>query len=349
MKQNFDELVDKIVEKSGVKRSEVLEKIDAKLKQLSGLISKEGAAHIVANQLGIKLVESQASGKLQIKGIMTGLRDVEVLGKVMQIFPARQFQVQERTGQVGSLTIADETGSIRLVLWGDLCKHLENIKLGDIVKAKSAYVKDQNSNLELHLGTRGMLIINPAGETVGDVKFDAPATPAQRETVRKKLSELEDGHDNLEILGTIVQVFEPRFYEVCPMCSRRVLQKDGEFYCDTHNAVKPAYSYVVNLFLDDGTGNVRIVCFRNQALSVLNLKDEEIIKFKDNLDGFEAVRTAILGNITKFIGKSVRNKMFDRIEFIANVVDMNPDPEKEIELLNKQLAAQPSTTPNNTP
>jgi hypothetical protein len=29
MKQNFDELVDRIVEKSGVKRAEVLEKIEA--------------------------------------------------------------------------------------------------------------------------------------------------------------------------------------------------------------------------------------------------------------------------------------------------------------------------------
>lgn len=340
MKQTYDELVEKIVEKSGVSRTDVEEKINAKLKQLSGLISKEGAAHIVANQLGIKLVE-QASGKLQLKGIMPGLRDVETLGKVVQIFPARTFQVQERTGQVASLTIADETASIRLVLWGDQCKHLDNLKLGDIVKVKSAYVKDQNSALELHLGNRGILIINPPGETLGEVKFEAqPAGQPAREFQRRKLSELVEGEDRVEVLGTIVQVFEPRFYEVCPQCGRRAQQQNGAFYCDTHSTITPAYSYVVNLFLDDGSASVRVVCFRNQALQVMGITDEEILKFKDSLDGFEAVRTAVLGNITKFMGKSVKNKMFDRIEFIANQVDMNPDPQKEMELLQKEIAAK---------
>jgi len=339
MKQTYEELVERIVEKSGVSKRDVEDKINAKLKQLSGLISKEGAAHIVANQLGIKLVE-QTSGKLQIKSILPGLRDVEVLGKVMQIFPARTFQVQERTGQVGSLTIADETGSIRLVLWGDQCRHLDNIKLGDIVKARSAYVKDQSSALELHLGNRGMLIVNPPGETVANVKFEAPASAQPQQFQRRKLSELADGEDRIEVLGTIVQVFEPRFYEVCPQCGRRVQQQNGAFYCDTHNTVQPAYSYVVNLFLDDGSASVRVVCFRNQALQVLGITDEEILKFKDSIDGFEAVRTAVLGNITKFIGKSVKNKMFDRIEFIANQVELNPDPEKELEMLQKEIAAK---------
>lgn len=340
MKQTYDELVDKIVEKSGVSKRDVEEKINAKLKQLSGLISKEGAAHIVANQLGIKLVE-QTSGKLQIKSIMPGLRDVEVVGKVMQIFPARTFQVQERTGQVANLIIADETGSIRLVLWGDQCKHLDTLKLSDIVKVRSAYVKDQNSTLELHLGNRGILIINPPGEAVSNVKFEQQASgSSQQEFRRRKLSELTESEDRIEVLGTIVQVFEPRFYEVCPQCGRRVQQQNGAFYCDTHNAVQPAYSYVLNLFLDDGSANVRVVCFRNQALQVLGLSDEEILKFKDSIDGFEAVRTAALGNITKFMGKSVKNKMFDRIEFIANQVELNPDPQKEMELLQKEIAAK---------
>lgn len=340
MKQTYDELVDKIVEKSGVSKRDVEEKINAKLKQLSGLISKEGAAHIVANQLGIKLVE-QTSGKLQIKSIMPGLRDVEVVGKVMQIFPARTFQVQERTGQVANLIIADETGSIRLVLWGDQCKHLDTLKLSDIVKVRSAYVKDQNSTLELHLGNRGILIINPPGEAVSNVKFEQQASgSSQQEFRRRKLSELTESEDRIEVLGTIVQVFEPRFYEVCPQCNRRVQQNNGAFYCDTHNAVQPAYSYVLNLFLDDGSANVRVVCFRNQALQVLGLTDEEILKFKDSIDGFEAVRTAALGNITKFMGKSVKNKMFDRIEFIANQVELNPDPQKEMEMLQKEMAAK---------
>ena len=341
IKQTYDELVQKITERSKLPKSEVEDKISAKLKQLSGLISKEGAAHIVANQLGIKLVE-QTSGKLQINNILIGMREVETIGRVLNIYPAREFQVQERTGKVGSLLIGDETGTIRLVLWGDQANNLDNIQTNMIVKVRGAYVKEQqNGSKELHLSTRGVLIINPPGESVGEVKLEQQYSSGQSaQSVRKKLNELADGDNNIEILGTIVQVFEPRFFEVCPQCGRRLQQKDSEFYCDVHAAVKPAYSYVITLFLDDGTENLRVVCFRNQALQVLGLKDEEIVKFKDNIEGFEAVRTAVLGNITKFYGKAVKNKMFDRLEFIANNVDTNPDPDKEMELLKKELASQ---------
>lgn len=340
IKQTYDELVQKITERSKLPKSEVEDKINAKLKQLSGLISKEGAAHIVANQLGIKLVE-QTSGKLQLKNILVGMRDVETIGRVVTIYPTREFQVQDRAGKVGNIIIGDETGTIRLVLWGDQANNTENLQPNMIVKVKGAYVKEQqNGSIELHLSTRGSLIINPPGESVGEVKIEPQHQAAPVASTRKKLNELSDGDNNIEILGTIVQVFEPRFFEVCPQCGRRLSQKGDEFYCDVHSAVKPAYSYVLNLFLDDGTENLRVVCFRNQVLQLLGLKEEEIVKFKDNIEGFEAVRTAVLGNITKFYGKAVKNKMFDRLEFIANNVDMSPDPDKEMELLKKEIAAQ---------
>ena len=76
----FEQLVGKIKKESNISEDEINEKVNDKMKQLSGLISKEGAAHIVANELGIKLFES-FSGKLQIKNIVAGLRNVETIGK----------------------------------------------------------------------------------------------------------------------------------------------------------------------------------------------------------------------------------------------------------------------------
>ena len=70
LKMDLNQILEKITVKSGLSLDEINAKIDDKLKQLSGLISKEGAAHIVANELGIKLFE-QLSGKLQIKNIIT--------------------------------------------------------------------------------------------------------------------------------------------------------------------------------------------------------------------------------------------------------------------------------------
>src|SRR3989338_8932513 len=93
------------------------ERIEKKMKQLSGLISKEGAAHIVANELGAKIFE-QLSGRLQIKNILTGMRDVETVGKVLQVGDTREFMRGDALSKVASILIGDETGTIRAVLWG---------------------------------------------------------------------------------------------------------------------------------------------------------------------------------------------------------------------------------------
>ena len=49
----YEKLLERMQEASGKSKEELAKKIQAKLEELSGLISKEGAAHIVANELGV--------------------------------------------------------------------------------------------------------------------------------------------------------------------------------------------------------------------------------------------------------------------------------------------------------
>jgi len=107
---------------------------------------------------------------------------------------------------------------------------------------------------------------------------------------------------------------------------------------DTHGEVKPNYSFVLNVFLDDGTDNIRVVCFRNQALKLLNKTQEQMLEYKDNPEKFEEMKTELLGKIVKFVGRTTKNEMFDRLEFISQLVFTNPDPDDEIKILNKELA-----------
>ena len=53
---SYDELINRIKEK-GFNEKEIERKINRKLEELSGLISREGAAHLIANELGIKIFE----------------------------------------------------------------------------------------------------------------------------------------------------------------------------------------------------------------------------------------------------------------------------------------------------
>src|SRR3989338_9422368 len=161
----YEQIVERIKKEANISESDIDERINSKMKQLSGLISKEGAAHIVANELGIKLFDA-FSGKLQIKNIVSGLRNVDTVGKVLQVYELREFKTNERQGKVASLVIGDETGTVRVVLWGEQADNIKTISQGMVLKIAGGYVRDNNGRIELHLNDRSKLILNPEGEIV---------------------------------------------------------------------------------------------------------------------------------------------------------------------------------------
>ena len=323
----YEQIIEKIKNTANISEQEINEKISAKMKQLSGLISKEGAAHIVANELGIKLFES-FTGKLQIKNIISGLRSVETIGKVIQTYDLREFVTNERKGKVASMLIGDETGNIRVVLWGTQADNINNIKQGAIIKVVNGYVRDSNGFNELHLNDKSQLIINPKNETV-EIKHKIAE--------RKQISQLNENDSAAEILGTVVQVFDPKFFEVCPECSKRLKIENDVFICQQHEKVIPEYSYVLNLILDDGTENIRTVFFRDNMEKLLNIDKQSVLEYKKNPEKFEDTKTELLGSILKINGRVKKNIFFDRLEFVANNVTLNPNPEEEIKRLDEEL------------
>lgn len=329
IKVPYADIVAKIKESTNLSDDDIKSKIKDKMDQLAGLISKEGAAHIVANELGVKIFDA-IEGKMKINKILGGMRSVEISGKITNIFETREFTKQDGTkGKVASLIVADETGSIRVALWNDQADKIKGTKSDSTVQIKDAYVKEgQNGRLELHLGSKAQIILNPEGVSFGQV--------ATAKTDRKKISEIAASDTNVEIMGTIVQAFEPRFYEVCPNCSKRVKQKDSQFVCQTHGEIIPAYAYVLNLVLDDGTGTIRTVFFRNQLLSLLQSNQEDILKFKDNPQEFDPIKEELVGNIIKIVGRISNNEMFGRLELVAQLVYPNPDPDEELKKLEKE-------------
>lgn len=172
------------------------------------------------------------------------------------------------------------------------------------------------------MNERSEIEINPEGEKV-EVK---QITETQE---RKKINELKQG-DNAELLGTVVDMFDPKFFEICSECNKRA--KD-EGKCALHPEAEIKYYYVLNAFLDDGTDNIRTVMFREQAESFLSKTNEEMLQIKDNPESFADTKKNLLGSIVKFGGRTVSNQMFDRLEFIVNKVEMNPDPKEEIKQL----------------
>jgi len=310
MQQNYTQLLERISRTSGLSIGDLERKIEAKRAKLSGLISKEGAAQIVASELGINFDKE----KIKISEMMSGMKKANVTGKIIQMFPIREYNKNNRQGKIGVFIFSDETSSIRTVLWDT--NHIDlieqgKIKEGDVVDITNASVR----NSELHL--TGFSDIKLSNEVLENV--------VEKLVVQERnILDLKIGN-NVKIRALVVQIFEPRFFTVCPVCSKKV-SEIGE--CKEHEKVAGERRALLNLVLDDGSETIRTVLFSEQ-IELLGIKKEEL-----EPEAFLTKRKEILGSEFLFSGQVRENKFFNNQEFFATDIE-KIDIEKLIEQLEK--------------
>ena len=339
IKLSFEQIVDKIKEKTDISDEEINKRIEEKMEQLAGLISKDGAAHIVANELKVNVFEAALGGKITINKLIPGMRNVEVIGKVRAVYEIREFSTDKGSGKVGSFLIADEEGMCRVTCWHAQTEKMSDIKEGDIVRIKEGYVRENNGRNEIHLNDKSDIEINPPGV---EVNVPEGLQQTQAAAARKKISELGENDSNVELLGTIVQAFDPRFFEICPQCGKRAKPREDKFVCPEHDVVTPDYSYVMNVIIDDGSETIRVVLFRQQLEQLIGKTREQVLQYKELKELFDEVKIDLLGQLVKIRGRTSKNTVFDRLEFVAQEVDMKPDPKEELDRLNKELGNEAS-------
>jgi len=311
----MEELVSRIVESANISEADVLKKIKEKEEELSGLVSPEGAAYIVAKELGIDLLEKRQT-RLKLENVIPGMRNVNVIGKVISISPVREFEKDGNKGQVANLVIADDSGSIRLSLWGEETKMIGKVfDVGNVIEVVGGYVKEDNlGNPELRLGKFGKL--NQSEEKITEV-----VEKTFSNIRRKNIIDLKEG-DFSEIKAMIITIFESNFfYEVCPECGTSI--KNG--VCIEHGKVRGKPALVVSGVIDDGTENIRFVAYKETAEKMLGVKTE---KLSEEKEPFEFINK-IVGKEFVFSGKVKRNAFFDALEFSVNNIE-KVDVKKEI-------------------
>lgn len=310
---DFDTLVQKIIEKTGFTNEEVNQKILEKQQELSNLVSKEGAAYIVAKELGLDIFP-RVKRRLEIKNVIPKIRNLNLSGRIVKIFEPKEFERNGRKGKVASVIIGDSTGTIRLSLWDVQTDIIEKLKPGMAIETFGAYTKDDGiGGVEIRLSGRGGLKILEESELPPLEKLERLP---QVKIERKRILNLKEG-DSSEIRAAMVQLFETNiFYEICPSCGSRVTKVENQFKCDEHGIVKPDKAIVLSGVIDDGTGNIRAVFFRNAALQLIGMDLKDALEKEDSL--FDSID--ILGKEFIILGRVRRNKMFNRLEFIVNNV-----------------------------
>ncbi len=201
----FDELILLLVEKSGLSKSDLQTRINKKKEDLNQLVTEEGAAYIVARELGIEVpTETFVRPTIEIKDLLSlkpGIGSVTITGRIMRIYALRTFKKEERSGSVQRLSIADKTGEIELVLWNQTTQLISEglIERGDVIRVVKGYLKEgYRKQVELHLSRSGKI------ETVNEV--DSDSKYPELEVVHLATEPLDTDGENKDYIGIITLV-----------------------------------------------------------------------------------------------------------------------------------------------
>jgi len=320
----LEEVIKKIVAQSGMSEAEVNAKIDDKMKAFDEIVSREGAAFMVASEKGIKVFEDPATKILEIKDLHPGMSGVELIAKVSRIFDARSFSRDGRDVPFIPIMLQDLTGSIRTTLWDKRTELIteKRLEVGSVVRIKNCSIRENSyTGKDLQLNSRSQIIINQ-DELAVDV--NAPI-----ESVETDLSNPTLGAP-VTVFGTIVAVSEPRFYNACGECRRKVSETNE---CQTHGKVEsPKTTMILNFVLDDGKGNVRATCFGELGEKLLG-ENADTIQDLIAAQGSDNIGTEILGKMVEASGMIIENKYFDRVEMNINSIKLK-DANEMIARLN---------------
>ncbi|KXB09646.1 hypothetical protein AKJ35_00045 [candidate division MSBL1 archaeon SCGC-AAA833F18] len=256
MSPDFDQIVQEVVDEAGVNREELLEKIKEKQEELGGFITPEGAATIVARSYGvIPEREEPEVRKLRIGDLSTGMSNIDIIGRVARIYEVREFERRDGSkGQVSNLVIQDDTGRIRVALWGKQTSLVtrEELEKGAAIRLRGAYVKKGFSgNPEVNIGQRGKITIDPEDERVEDL-------PSLPET-RVKISELSPDLQDVDLVGRVIAITEPRTFE-------RSDESTGK---------------VASLMIIDETGQTRVSLWDKKTDLVKKISQGDAIKIEN--------------------------------------------------------------------
>ncbi len=333
---DFDVLLTELINKSGLKKDDILNLVDKRYLEMKDLITKEGAVYLVSRELGIDLPENPIS-RTSIRNITAGLRNVNLLGRIFKISKINEFTKSNGTpGKVSNIFIGDNTGFIRIPLWDEQVNLLADntISIGDSVQISNGIARENVfGDVEISLGRFGSInlietyVELPSAEDLSKMFFNISPE-------RTEISNVVAG-GNFEIKGTIVQLFKGNFlFEVCPMCGSKIENSR----CDEHGDVTPSHALVLSFILDDGKGDLRCVLFRDVAEKLCGVVSEELSEM-DPEKRYLTLSSRLLGKEFILSGRVKKNKMFDRLEMMVNgFKDINPLEESkklvdEIELM----------------
>jgi len=199
------------------------------------------------------------STEMKIGNIKEGAGNVTVSGRIMSV-EERNITVKGEHKIVYSGIIADDTGKIQFSAWNNY-----NLKPGESICAKNAYIRAWRGIPQLNLGER--CEVSRIDDTFGEIDVSV-----MNRTIADVIS--VGGGLDLSVTGTIVDLRAGSgLIWRCPDCNRSVL--NGE--CATHGRVEPISDLRLKVIIDDGTGAIGAVVNRQDTERLTGVTLEKAI------------------------------------------------------------------------
>ncbi len=207
MRMNIDieDVIDRIIKETKKSKKEVMKRIETKKDDLGGLITDEGAACIVAKEMGVEVFEAVTSTskrkRIQLKDLTVGMNPSSVIGRVSSIFPVHEYT--QKNGQKGKnvkFNLEDSTAQVRVVLWNEQIKYVAEKKVEEnaIIEIKRATIRPgMNNEVEIHLGKQGLIEVNP--KDVDSTELENKGSPISF----MKINQLQLSMWNVNLIGKV--------------------------------------------------------------------------------------------------------------------------------------------------
>ena len=196
--------INKIIEDTGLSKTEIQSLVEEKKEELKGLISDEGALFVIAKELGVEVSgENQEllnEIELNISDITLNMKNIVLVGRIKDIFNLNSFKKSNgEVGYVGAFKLHDNTGDIRIVLWDDQVNVFkdERFEKNEIVKILNGNAKQgRYGGIEIHIGRFSKIVLAP--EDVDYKKY-----PKIKEEF-KLINEINENLGSISIEGKVM-------------------------------------------------------------------------------------------------------------------------------------------------
>ena len=193
-----EQVVERILsQRPDITRAQLEVMINRKRETSGDLLSVEGAAHLVAQDLLVATGEKKTKG-LQISDLIPQIGDATLATRVIAVWPKQNFKRKDESeGTFVRLLLGDNTGTISCLVWNsEVVKTFQEKDFeGKIAAVSHGYTRQGLSEkVELHIGNRGTISLLPDDKATDIPSVDSFVNP---------LNKISDELDTVSIQGTI--------------------------------------------------------------------------------------------------------------------------------------------------